>query len=387
MPDGRTNGHGGPDRRAPREVEGRTASIEELLGEPLVEDTACGPGVDASGAVSVFVESPIYETMLSMQALLVEWYDEPWAEEAREVMGVAFLRELRATLEPFRMGVDLFELAVPEAGGQDVPSFLQRLRSMPFAEFSYYVLGRLIPMKEGQLSIDPEGIRDLFENYGVYTHYLERLTSTDWQAKGPVYQRLYADLIGEFWKGYLADRYAGLAVQRSVSIARNEEYARQNGIEALFRLITGRDKMHLLVAPDEELRQVSFVPVVNIAHPFYVYSGHQDITVIYHATRTPDRIAELGEKQHRLVAIARALGDKTRFQIVKLLFQYHDALNGQNIADKVQLSKSVVSKHLQQLKDAGIVTESSPDRRNNLYSVNVTTLQQISPGLLEVLRG
>lgn len=350
-------------------------------------DAACGPEIDPAGAVFAFVESPIYETMLSMQALLVEWYEEPWAEEAREAMGVSYLRELQATLGPFRNGVDLFELAVPEAAPQEVPSFLEHLRSMPFGEFSYYVLGRLIPMKGGQLSIDPEGIRDLFDNYGSYTHYLERLTQADWQAKGPTYRSRYADLIEEFWERYFREHYPALSVQRSVSIAKNEAYGRRHGVEPLYRLITGRERMHLLVSPDEELTRVSFIPIVSIAHPCYIYSGPHEITVLYHASRTPDRIEELSEKERHLVALSRALGDKTRFQIMKLLFQFHEALNGQNIADKVHVSKSVVSKHLRQLKEAGIVEETSPDRRNNLYSVNVAALREISPALLEVLRG
>ncbi len=375
------------DGRVKDHHNGLRSSIPATVFERGETDESCGTVADASGAAVNFIESPIYETMLSQQALLVDWYDEPWAEEARETMGVAYLRELRATLEPFRMGIDLFELAVPEAMEQDVESFVRRLRGMPFAEFSYFVLGRLIPMKAGQLSIEPEGIRELIENYGVYTHYLERLTRQDWRAKGPQYQMKYADLVEEFWNRYLKSRYQDLAVQHSLSIAQNEAFVRSNDVEALFRLITGREKMHLLLSDDEHLSQVSFIPVVNIAYPFFNYSGHQEVTCVYHASRTPDRVAELTEKEKRLIALSRALGDKTRFQIVKLLFQYHDALNGQNIADKVHVSKSVVSKHLQQLKEAGIVRETSPDKRNNIYSVDLSVLREISPGLLEVLRG
>ena len=135
------------------------------------------------------------------------------------------------------------------------------------------------------------------------------------------------------------------------------------------------------------MRQVSFIPVVNLGQPFLVYSGHEDITVVYHAARTKERLEELSEQERSVIAISRALGDKTRFQIVKLLFQYHHALNGQNIADKVGISKSVVSKHLQQLKEAKIVRETSPDKRNIIYFVDTETLKNLSPGLLEVLRG
>jgi predicted transcriptional regulator len=72
---------------------------------------------------------------------------------------------------------------------------------------------------------------------------------------------------------------------------------------------------------------------------------------------------------------------------VKLLFQHNKSLNGQNIAERMHISRSVVSKHLQQLKDVGIVRERSPDKRNYIYSIDLKTLRAISPGLLEVLRG
>lgn len=38
-------------------------------------------------------------------------------------------------------------------------------------------------------------------------------------------------------------------------------------------------------------------------------------------------------------------------------------------------------------KNAGIVLESSPDKRNDIYSVDIENLRSVSPGLIEVLRG
>lgn len=347
----------------------------------------CDDDQDMTGASWRFVESPIFETLVSMQALLVEWYDEPWAEEARETMGVNYLRDLRSVLEPFRLGIDLFELAVPEAMEQEVEGFVRRVREMPFAEFSYFVFGRLIPMKEGQLSIDLERIRDLIENYGVYTHYLEGLTRMDWHLTGPGFQEAFAHLVEQFWERYLKSRYPRQGVQRGLSIARNEAYGREKGLEALVKVITDREKVGPLRSGEERLRQVAFIPVVNIVRPTIVYSGHEDVTVVYRASRTPDRTEELTEKERQLIAVSRALGDQTRFQIAKLLFQNHKSLNGQNIADRVHLSKSVVSKHLKQLKDAGIVLETSPDKRNNIYSLDIEVLRRFSPGLIEVFRG
>lgn len=334
-----------------------------------------------------FVDSPIYETLLSMQSLLVDWYDEPWAEEAREAMGVAFLRDLRDTLEPFRLGVDLFELAVPEVSDQDVLTFIKRLRAMPFAEFSHFVFGRLIPLKGGELSIDAEHIRNILENYGDYAHYVDMLERSDWAEQGPTYQRRFADLIEKFWTGYFKNRASNLKAQHSVSIVRNEEYGRECGSEELYKMVTGREKMCCALLPDERLLLITYVPVVNATSPVIVYTGQHEVTVIYHASRTDGLLRKLNEKEKRLIALSRALGDGTRFQIVKLLFQNRRTLNGQNIAERMHLSKSVVSKHLAQLKEAGVVIESSPDNRNNIYSVDLTVIRAVSPTLVEVLRG
>ncbi len=354
---------------------------------PETEQTAVAAEESAGPAVWKFIDSPVYETLLSMQSLLVDWYDEPWTEEARETMGVAFLRDLRTTFEPFRLGADLFELAVPESSPQEVDAFVRHVREMSFAEFSYFSFGRLIPVRGGELIIDPEEVRKILENFGDYAHYVESLGRPDWAEIGPLCQRRLADLTETFWNKFFTKRLSSFAAQHSVSIAQNQAYGRENGFDALYVLLTGKEKTCRPLSPDAVLRQVSFVPVANITQPSLVYTGEQDVTVIYHASRTAAKLSELSERERRLIAISRALGDRTRFRIVKLLFQNRDVMNGQNIAERVQVTKSVVSKHLAQLKDAGIVQESSPDKRNNIYSIDLDVIREISPSLVEVLRG
>ncbi len=73
-----------------------------------------------------------------------------------------------------------------------------------------------------------------------------------------------------------------------------------------------------------------------------------------------------------------ALGETARQQIVLLLTQF-DALNVNQLAERLPLSRPAISHHLKILKDAGLVTV-RPSGVENLYAL------RIAPGLAQIER-
>lgn len=62
----------------------------------------------------------------------------------------------------------------------------------------------------------------------------------------------------------------------------------------------------------------------------------------------------LSAEESRLVKVLRALGNPTRFHILKVLAQRRTCICGE-IVDCVPLAQSTVSQHLKVLKEAGLI--------------------------------
>ncbi len=60
-------------------------------------------------------------------------------------------------------------------------------------------------------------------------------------------------------------------------------------------------------------------------------------------------------------------------------------MNGKKIAAHLELSAPTVSRHLTQLRDAGLITEESQDSRTITYRLQNDALQALSKSLLDYL--
>ena len=82
--------------------------------------------------------------------------------------------------------------------------------------------------------------------------------------------------------------------------------------------------------------------------------------------------------------VFKAISDVTRREILSLLSK-GDMTAGE-IADKFNMSKPSISKHLDILRDAELVT-SEKKGQYVIYSINTTVLQQVLGGFLDLING
>lgn len=79
--------------------------------------------------------------------------------------------------------------------------------------------------------------------------------------------------------------------------------------------------------------------------------------------------------------VFKALGDKTRREILKLLNRKD--MSAGEIATYFNMSKPSISKHLDILREAELVTS---ERRGQyiIYSINTSVIQEVLGGFLEI---
>lgn len=336
--------------------------------------------------------SQILEALFGMRSLLAGWQTGGWEDEARAALGADFMKDLKATFGPFRDGVDLFETAIAVAPTAEVEDFVDRVRAMDVDEFLYYIHGRIVPRGVDIDAIEGTVLRDYFEHYGDYEHYAGRLGEGhgdlpvgSWAAYGPILRDTLARLAQDFWRGYLRQRWPELLDRARQSADLNRAYGRAHGPVALRAMISDHPRLPPMVPEGTPVRRLVFYPVVHSASwcSTYVYGGIVDC--VYRADLVPDRIEQLRRKERSSLAVAKALGDPTRLRMLKLVAMYDGALNGKDLAGKLGLAKSVVSKHVRQLIDAGLVREERPDNRNAVYFAVRPTVLGFSDDLAEVL--
>ena len=338
--------------------------------------------------------SPILETLFGMRSLLTGWRDDPWIGEAVRSLGDAYVTELGSVFGPFREGLDLFEVAIGTQPTASVEEFAETAREMDAEEFLFYVHGRILPQGSSHDELDPAEMRHLFEHYGDYEHYVAQLAARgaempggSWSAYGPVLRDRLVGLTLEFWNRYLAARWPDLCEANEAAVRTNRAYAEEFGPLATHSLITEYPGLPPMVPDNVPTTRVLFYPVVHCPNwgSSFVYDG--EASVVFRSDRTPVLIEEFRAEERRTLTIAKALADKTRLSMLRMVYMHDGVMNGRNLAAKFGLAKSVISKHMRQLIDAGLIREESPDNRNTIYFSNRDTIRGYSSALAEALGG
>jgi len=97
------------------------------------------------------------------------------------------------------------------------------------------------------------------------------------------------------------------------------------------------------------------------------------------------RLAELERNKQQLVSIFKALADGSRLDILRLIMHHGDQMHGKRIANKLNLSASAVSRHLAQLKEAGLIVEETQDNRTFTYKIQENAISTLPDTLFDVL--
>ncbi|MBN1954528.1 MAG: winged helix-turn-helix transcriptional regulator [Anaerolineae bacterium] len=192
-------------------------------------------------------------------------------------------------------------------------------------------------------------------------------------------------VVSRFWEQCYREEYRRSLplMERSVAHHRRQNY--QGDLAAIFTAVTGR----LLPegnADDEGIEKVIFIPSSHIG-PYVLFRGRQALRPLMVLAYNCRPTAAPGDAPppavQDLFPPLKALADETRLQILAILDGQE--LYAQQIVDRLDISQSAVSRHLQ-LMVAGGVLAVRKEESMKYFSVNRETLAALA-GKLAQFRG
>ena len=322
----------------------------------------------------------------SLQGIIDSWKLQDLAEEAKAALGEGFLRETTSLYRKMYTCCFLTELAVDYPDRNDVEGFLDYLGDLPLNTFLFYLLGRWFPKE----AIPPDFTRDLVENLIDNHEESEEIKQLypdiSWIDDLELIKRDIRKVWTTYWTDFFSAKAASIEEKWTKSIFEKQDYLEQHGGTELYKQITGHDKLPDPVPSDIPITQVEIIPLCYTPRGALVFYGYGTAQVLYNCSITRDHERKIEDYRKKSLVVLKALSDENRLKILKLISQNERMINGKKIAQKLDLSPSVVSRHLGQLKDAGLIEEYSTDKRNISYSFHISRLRALGEDLEAYIR-
>lgn len=337
--------------------------------------------------------SPIYEMVIGLRALLhPSRRDSDWANRARAALGPEFWRELTAVYEPYAKGGLFFELAIDYPDDEDVEGFLDYVLEMEPVRFVFYLIGRVLPVERlAETRLEPRALDAALQDVQDLCHWLCQgdITLDPILEDIPAFQARLVALWRRYWDGFFRDELDALRPQWQSGLRDKASILSRAGGQGLLEYVTGKDELPPLLPPDHPIREVAFVPIYRMPVPVYMFYGYGNVTVLFDCQRTEARRAEIERSKEQTLAIFKALADGTRLEVLRLIARHEGEMHGKQIADKLDLAASSVSRHLAQLRDAGLIEEQGHDdrtlARTITYRLREDAIERLPEMLLDYL--
>jgi DNA-binding transcriptional ArsR family regulator len=330
--------------------------------------------------------SAVFEMLVSLQGIIDSWKMQKLSEEARSALGEQFMETTAGIYRKFFACCFFTELAVDFPDRDDVEGFVDYVAALSAREFAFYVLGRWFPLEDIPESPNATSIGRLIETHEERDTIAQLYPDLAWADSIIEIQQSLCQQWGIYWKDFYADYAAAHGMRWAKSIDEKQDLLERSGGAALLRQITGHDELPPPVPPHIPITRVELIPLCCTPRRTYVFYGYGSAQILYDCSRTVEHDREVDDHKRRSLPVLKALADENRLKILKTISQNERIINGKKIAEKVKLSPSVVSRHLSQLKDAGLIEEHSADNRNITYSFQISRLKSLGEDIEAFIR-
>lgn len=342
---------------------------------------------DPFAALIRFEISPVFELILSQHLLLKTKRRADWAQAARKALPAALQQELNAVYGPYMDGFFFFELGVACRDHNDVPGFIADVRAMDPVEFVFYLTGRTVTLEALRATrLEPAAVRAALaaSPYGAMC-LCHEVPFDAILADVPAFQRRLTDLWQWYWEVFFREETVTLRPHWEAAVADKQAVLAREGGLGLFEHITGKRQLPPPLPAEIPVREIVFVPTYLSNSSVFMFYGYGNVTVLFDSERTQARSVEIALGKERALALLKALGDSSRLDLLRVIAQHEGRLNGKKIAEHLNLSASAVSRHLAQLKDAGVILEETGENRAVTYRLQWDALTELPDLLREFL--
>jgi DNA-binding transcriptional ArsR family regulator len=332
--------------------------------------------------------SVVFEMVISLQTLVRPSKHMDWVVRLREAMGDDFFEEALALYQPFYEGCVLVELGIDCPNYDDVAGFLDYVAGMDDPTLIYYLLGRVFSLDEiKSVPLDSASIEAMALGHPKYEDFSCLQIEYGWVDDLPGLQQRLVGLWRWYWEGFFAQEVDSLRPHWEGSLHEKQMILQREGGQALYEHITGRAELPTQIPEGAPTEEIIMIPLHLFPRQVFTIFGYGNVTIFYNDQRTRRRIAEREEHMNALLGTLRSLGDETRLKILHQIAHDDGKLNGKSLARKLGISTSVVSRHLSQLREGGLIVEVPTDSRRINYSLQVDTIKALPDRLLELLLG
>jgi DNA-binding transcriptional ArsR family regulator len=339
----------------------------------------------------VFQVSSIYDMMLSLGTLhSPNPRHERWAQQLRTQLPREVLQDVDFLYSRFENGVLLMELAVDYPNHHDVPGFLAHVEAMSIPQFLFYVLGRLAPPEEmARLAPTVESLLSLIP--GAFP---EGSAKTESRFRTEGFLELVAEpethkarmlrLWKRYWETYFAEQVDHYTDLWEESIREKSRALAEQDAEDFVKRLSNHPRLPDQIPTGYSTGEIVLVPSYFARHTLMFY-GYGSVTLIYDCQLTEQRRGQLEILEDEITATAKAIGDKTRLKLLRLIVE-NPHLYGRELAKHCQVSQPSVSRHLRILKEADLLVE-RPVGNHITYEVRRQRIEGLAPQLISYLYG
>lgn len=302
----------------------------------------------------------------------------------------------------------LYYAVQPERSWLSFPVYLEHLESLPPAKLRDKLLDTYarfqpdrseecnLPMN-GQAQVDYEPVLASPESFIAFLserfHASAVIPEVERQAYAyimdpPALKSLVITHLREMWERFLAKEWDRVQpmLQDSVRAFRQVDFSHLSVFEAA-QLITGQElEDEHWQAKLGQASNVVFVPQAHIG-PYLGTFRSGDTLGVFFGARLPRNTALLAPDLSRTEILVRlsALADDSRLQILKFIAENGEQ-RSQDIIQRLDLSQSAASRHLQQLSATGYLNERRCEGAK-CYSINVKRIEDTLQATATFLNG
>ena len=340
---------------------------------------------DPVTAIAEFKKSIVFETIVSLQGIVDSWKMQSLADEAKKALGEYFFEDTKELYRTLYACCSFAELAVDYKDQLDFPGFLRYVSDMSPRTFAFYVLGRWFPQDAIPEQVTSEAVGRLVESHEESELLNQIYPSLSWLDEIDELKNRLVEHWRTYWNGFYRKKIDEIDEYWTKSLEEKQSFAVHNGGAALITKLTGNSLPGPMPA-DQPYTRIDIIPLFNIPRSSIMYYGYGTIQLLYDCSRTEEHEREVDNYKRSSLSALKALADDNRLKILKLISQKERLINGKNIAEKLKLSASVVSRHLSQLKEAGLIEEHSVDNRNITYTFSLERLQSLGAEVERYIR-